>query len=173
MKKCLMFVFVFFGCLIILTSCAPQKYVHNDPTFSFDLVPGYTREKPVGDKEVVRFAAPNQYKIPVYAAAVLDKPDGLKLSESSEVITTLLEKTNPGSSRFQVISQKAAKLGDGSDAQVIHLKWKWVDTVTLLKSVFVVTYKENKLIYLSGTTIFAGGASYDDLEKVCMTLQQK
>jgi len=173
MKKGLMLVFVIVGYFILLMSCAPQKYLHKDPAFSFELVPGYTQEKPVGDKEVARFAAPNTYKIPVYAAAVLDKPGGLKLSESPEVIVPLLEKTNPGASRFQVISQKAVKLGDGSDAQVIHLKWKWVDTVTLLKSVFVVAFKENKLIYLSGTTIFAGGLSYEELEKVCMTLQLK
>jgi len=171
MKRSLLFItIVALGSVLLLTSCGPMKYKNSDPAFSFDLVPGYNSMKKDHDAEVARYAAPTQYNIPVYAAAVMPKPS-TPLSGSYQVIIDTLKRVYPGSDRFQVVQKKAVKLADGSDAYAFRFKWKWVDRVNTLKSVFVVAYKGDKLIYLSGTDLFAGSASYDVLEKNCMTLQ--
>lgn len=171
MKKGFLFVFILLGCILLVSSCGPMRYTHSDPAFSFEVVPGYLNSKTDHSAEVVRFAAQTPYKIPVYAAAVMDKPAGVGLPGTSQVIVDLLEKVYPGSSRFQIVSEKTVTLSDGSLAQSIRLKWKWIDRVSTLKSVFVVAFKGDKLIYLSGTDLYASKASYDVLEKNCMTLQ--
>ncbi len=173
MKKGLLFVFIILGCMTLVMSCGPQKYIHKDPAFSFDIVSSYTNEKKDHAAEVARYAAPTQYKIPVYAAAVLDKPEGLALADSSEVVIDVLQKAYPAASRFTVLKQNTVKLSDGTDAQAMELKWKWQDGVNTLKSVFVVAFSGNKLIYLSGTDLFASATSMDELMKQCMTLTLK
>lgn len=171
MKKDFLFVFILLGCLLLLSSCGSVRYTHNNPSFSFEIVPGYLKDKPAHSAEVARYAAQTPYKIPVYAAAVMDRPAGAGLPGTAQIIIDLLERVFPGSSRFQVISEKIVTLSDGSLAQSIRLKWKWTDRVNTLKSVFVIAFKDDKLIYLGGTDLYASKTSYDELEKNCMTLQ--
>lgn len=173
MKKGLFFLLVALACGVFITSCAP-KYVHTeDPTFMFNYPKAYEPDQLRFKEEVARFSAKTQYKIPTYVAQVLDKPKGLSLKDTGKFVVKNTQKQYPGTSRFEILEEKPVKLSDGSDAQAIKFKWKWMDRVSTLKTAGVIAFKGDKVIYLSGTDLFTSDVSLDDLLNQCMTLSLK
>ncbi len=175
MEKRLLFILLGIVSIALITSCAPQKYVHKeDPTFSFDIPNNTASDTKRFDSEVVRLGGTtNPYKLPAYVVSVFDKPDGFTLSDAGQFAADDFQKSYPAASRFSVLEQKTVKLNDGSDAQAIKLKWKWTDMTTVLKTASVVAVKGNKVIHYSATTIYAGGTSMEELMTNVMTLQLK
>jgi len=173
MKKGLLFILVGLACGMLMTSCGPQKWVHKeDPTFSFNIPINTAADKKRADSEVVRLGGTeNAYRLPTYAASVFDKPAGLTLENSGQFAIDDFQKVYPDASRFTILEQKNVKLSDGSDAKAVKFKWRWTDMVTTLKTASVVAIKGDKVIHLSGTTIFAGGTPMDELMANVMTLQ--
>jgi len=145
-----------------------------DPKFSFEVPPSSDFDTKRTPNEVVRYGGTtNAYRLPTYYASVFDKPAGFKLSEGGQFAVDDYQKNYPSASRFSIIEQKAVTLGDGSPAQAIKLKWKWTDQVTVLKSASVVAVQGDKVVHFSGTTIYAGGTSMEELMKTVMSLQLK
>ena len=75
MKKGLLFVLILLAGVALITSCAPSKYVHDNPAFSYQYPAGCKPDKKQGKNEVARFGNPdNQYRLPTYVASVAPKP---------------------------------------------------------------------------------------------------
>jgi len=169
MKKGLMFCLVLLAGIALITSCAPSKYVHNDPAFSYEYPAGYKPDKLQGKSEVARFGNPdNQYRLPTYVASVTQKPKGLKLEDAPNAVVQTMKTAYPNASRFKILEKKKVKLSDGSDAMTMKLKWKF-SAAAFLQTSSVMAFKGDKMITISGTTVF-GYTSLDEMMKHCLTL---
>lgn len=173
MNKRLIVVLVILTCCAFIASCGPMKWTHTgDPTFSFSIPNNSAPDKRRFDTEVVRYGSTlNSYRLPTYAASVFPKPEGFTLSDAGEFVINDFQTSYPDASRFKILEQKSVTLDDGSEATAIELKWKWVDRTNVLKTASVVAVKDDKVIHFSGTTIYAGGTSMEELMKNVMTLQ--
>lgn len=175
MRKTLLLLLIFITVSLFVISCEGKskstKYVHEDLGFSFEYPADYTEEPTQTPIEVARFAAPNDFKIPVYTASLRDTSEGEKLTDLPERAVKSMQETIPGSSSFDVLEENIVKLRDGSEAVSFHFKWVLPDGQTVLETVIVGAYKGNKLITISGTTIEGLGYSPDQLSKTCLTLK--
>ena len=175
MNKKILFTVVAITCVALLASCGPMRWVNSgDPKFSFIVPPNSDFDTKRTPTEVVRYGGTgNAYRLPTFYAAVFDKPAGFTLADGGQFAIDDYQKAYPDASRFKIIKQETVTLDDGSPAQAIQLKWKWTDRVTILKTASVVAVKGNKVIHFSGTTIYAGGTSMEDLMKTALSLQLK
>lgn len=173
MKKRILLTLVVLTCIALLASCGPMRWTYSgDPKFSFEVPPSSDFDTKRTPTEVVRYGGTtNAYRLPTYYAAVFDKPAGFTLADGGQFAVDDYQKSYPAASRFKILEQKTITLGDGSPAQVVQLKWKWTDQVTVLKSASIVALKGDKVVHFSGTTIFAGGTSMEDLMKTVTSLQ--
>lgn len=175
MKKKSLIILVALACITLLASCGPMRWAHNaDPTFSFTVPPSSDFDTKRTPNEVVRYGGTtNPYRLPTYYAAVFDKPAGFTLADGGKFVVNDYQKSYPDASRFKILEQKTVTLDDGSPAQAVKLKWKWTDRTTVLKSASVVAIKGDKVIHFSGTTIYAGGTSMEELMQTVLSLQLK
>ncbi|MCJ7772043.1 MAG: hypothetical protein MUP22_02800 [Desulfobacterales bacterium] len=169
MKKVFLFISICLVSLTLITSCAPSKYVHNDPVFSYEYPSGYKADKVQGKNEVARFSNPdNAYKLPTYVASVAEKPKGAKLEDLPDAVIKSMQKDYPQASRFKILESERVKLSDGSEAMTMKLKWKF-SAAAYLQTASVMALKGDKMITISGTTVF-GYTPLEEMMKHCLTL---
>jgi len=171
MKKALLVIMVSLVCGVFLASCGAPKFVNKSPAFSFEYPSGYKAEPLQGKTEVARIANQNQYKIPVYTATVSDKAAGAKLEDMAQGWVDTVQQNTPKADRFKVLEQNLVKLSDGTDAVAFKIKWRWIDRVTYLQSSAVSAFQGDKVINITGTTVFGGDTSMDKMLEQCMTLK--
>ena len=146
------------------------KYVNEDLGFSFEYPADYKEEPTLTPAEIARFAKQNEFKLPVFTASISDST-GAKLIDIPERIVNSMEETIPNTSNFDINKTKSMKLSDGSDAILFFFTWVWVDGETVFETVMLSTYKGDKLITISGTTITGLDISLKQMSKYCMTLK--
>lgn len=170
MKKGFLLIGICLASFALIISCAPSKYVHNDPAFSYEYPSGYKADKSQGKNEVARFSNPeNAYKLPTYVASVADKPKAAKLEDLPQTVIKSMQSDYPQSSRYKILEQKKVTLSDGSEAMTMKLKWRF-NAAAYLQTATVIALKGDKMITISGTTVF-GYTPLEEMMKHCMTLR--
>ena len=116
---------------------------------------------------MLRAANPNEWKIPVITAAVIDLEEEAQLDIQKYL--DAVKELNAGSKRFKVLSQKDLTLNDGTPAKAFSYKWSWTDGVTKLQSGALITNKGEKSFSCTATTILGGDTKPEILQGMCET----
>ena len=148
-----------------------QKYVNEELGFSIIIPADYKEEATMTPQEIKRFANQNEYKVPVFTINLRDRSEGTELADVPGRIIKSMEQTIPGTSGYKILESKGMELSDGSDAHMVKFEFLWVDGQTVMESVIIAAYKEDKLITVSGNTVRGLGFSLDELSKYCSTLE--
>jgi len=163
---------------VLLQACAtapklpepkPGLYVNEEFRFSVEYPDNWIADALQSEDEVLRVHFPNQWKIPVLTATVADMQEGATLE--SEAFMEAAKASNPGASRFKVLSEEMIKLNDGTPALAIIWKWNWSDKVTKLQTATVWAFKDKKSFSTNATTVLGGETTPEILLALSKTLK--
>lgn len=148
-----------------------QMYVNEEVGFSIAVPADYTEEATISPQEIKRFVAPNDYKVPVFTVNLRERTAGSELADIPGKIVSSMEQTIPGTSQYKIHETSEVELNDGSDAHMVMFEFLWMDGETVMESVILAAFKEDRLITVSGTTVRGLGVPLNELSKICSTLK--
>ncbi|MBC2735291.1 MAG: hypothetical protein HF981_13110 [Desulfobacteraceae bacterium] len=119
-----------------------KEYVHDSPHFVVRYPAVYDVDKPLGADQV--FLSKCRYgQVPVLTVSVTPVEADMTLSRvGGELYAPRLREFGK---RIRVLSNRPAKLADGSEAYETRIAWRW-EGKTSIKSLVLSTIRENKLI---------------------------
>jgi hypothetical protein len=144
----------------------PGLYVNEEHRFSVSYPENYQPDT-LQINEVLRVANPNQWKIPVVTAAVVDLEGEAQLDV--QIFMDAVKAINAGSKRFKLLSEKDLTLNDGTPAKSFSFKWTWTDGMSKLQSGALIAIKGDKSFSCTATTILGGDATPEMLQGMCET----
>jgi 4-carboxymuconolactone decarboxylase len=122
-----------------------KQFAHTGPPAFVIEYPESYLNKPLQTNEVLRVKVPPG--APAFEIAVIDPPqEGGKLEDHGKNLAKLLEPLGKG---VRILSQKPAKLKDGTPAQETTIEWKFQGSIPLL-SLVVAVMKDNKIVSFRG-----------------------
>jgi hypothetical protein len=161
----------------LLAACAtlpkaqPGLYVNEQHRFSVSYPEKWQHQQFQSKSEVLRVANPNQWKIPVLTASVVDLPKGANLKNAAKAWVAAVKTSYPKTKRHKILSQEMITLEDGTPAAAYTAKWTWADGVTKLQTAAVTAFKGTKSITTTATTVLGGQTTPDKLLAMCRTLK--
>ena len=119
-----------------------KEYAHNSPRFVVRYPDVYEDDTPLDASQV--FLAKSRYgQVPVLTVSVTPAEANMTLSKvGGEFYAPMLRQFGK---QVQIISNRPAKLVDGSDAYETRIAWRW-EGKTKLNSLVLSAFRENKLI---------------------------
>ena len=139
-----------------------KQYAHTGtPAFVIEYPSNYEND-PLQPNQVLRAKAPGG--VPVFEMAVSDPPkEEGKLEDHGKNYAKLLETLG---TEVKILSQKPAKLKDGTPAQEITIEWKFNGVFPLL-SLVVAVMKDNKIVSFGGHVM--GGGDLAPVREIVQT----
>jgi len=122
-----------------------KKFAYAGPPAFVVEYPNSYENDPLQPNDVIRVKAP--MGVPAFEIQVFDPPqEGGKLEDHGKNYVKFLE---PLGTDINILSQKPAKLKDGTPAQETNIEWKFKGVYPLL-SLVVAVMKDNKIVSFGG-----------------------